>query len=157
MKKLIIFIFSVVLLGSCAKKQKVVKFSLRTNLEPQYSTWYEPFPLPGAPSSGEYYGYECVEFSYSYSSANSTSNASDQIQIGYSNYSNQICNNTNLSYVETSDVSMYEGDNVSLSLIINRDEINQNGTYEVKAYVGNNEYIIWNNTYLSNNTNWIVP
>tara|TARA_B100000768_G_scaffold146710_1_gene139902 strand:+ start:279 stop:728 length:450 start_codon:yes stop_codon:yes gene_type:complete len=149
MKKLIVFMFSVVLLGSCSK-EKTVKFSIeRTSSEPTFGT-----------QGGSFY----VNLSYDYLGGAGVSQISGGLTVGHRtpNWNGAGWSGVNSSFSESDLFTMIKNDNVSLSLGYLGYNCDYSGYYDIKAHVGRKEYIIKENYFRtsgngSESINWIVP
>ena len=186
MKKLIIFMFSIVLLGSCGKEgctdvysvdynadatkddgscsdQRIVKFSIeRTSSEPTfvYNNYF-----------GNVGGYIGVYLEYDYLGGAGISQVSGEVFVGttHPNWAAGTGSGfDNNPYNETNQYTMIKNDNVSLNIIYRGIYCDYTGSYVIKAHVGNNEIIIKENysppanvgpnPYVGNEVqNWIVP
>ena len=167
MKRLLVFVFAVVLFGSCSK-QKTVKFVVELTSD---ITSFES-PDCYSNSNNAYNGWTELDLDYFYISSDGVSQSEGNIllKVYTPNYPN-----SNATYYETikesSPITMLKGDNVQISYrVINQCVEGQ--LFTVKAIVNDNkEHIITENdggdpvsmngvftsTYPPRVINWIVP
>ena len=159
MKKLIIFIFSIVLLGSCSK-QKTVKFIIENT-----GTVNCIANSPNSPNYNNNNGVLVCTFSsgleYSYISGDGVSESTGDCSLNY------ISGTSNNTSSETSPITMIKGDNVEIEYFFS-DFCCNGESITFKADVDGKEHIIavcsYDNVFLDasvtacNETiNWIVP
>ena len=167
MKRLLVFVFTMVFLGSCSK-QRTVKFVVELNTTPIVQEWYDCESLS---NSNEYQGYTRGELSYSNISWDGVGQSGGLVESTWYSptYSNSYISTT---YMESSPNTMMKGDNIEIyHKVYARCAINE--SYTFKAVVNDRkEYIIAENVsvnavnpisennclnYIRERTNWIVP
>ena len=149
MKKLIIFIFSIVLLGSCSKERRV-KFSIEmgddyTYLYPNSST-----------VNTQGWCWAGVNFEYISAGLNQEGGTN-----GVGQAQSSVGPDYNSLFSETQEYIFVKNDNITIELdgIVH---LMENVSFVVKAHIKNDEIILWNNTYnyaggaIDETQNWIV-